>query len=52
MSEPEVLWTPSEERISRATLTRYQRWLAESRGLDFDGYQKLWQWSVDDLEGF
>src|SRR5947209_1888451 len=49
---PEVLWTPSPERIERATLTRYQRWLEEKRGLSFERYDELWRWSVDDLEGF
>ncbi|HUZ29834.1 MAG TPA: acetoacetate--CoA ligase [Solirubrobacteraceae bacterium] len=49
---PEVLWTPSAERIERATLTRYQRWLGEARGLSFADYDELWRWSVDDLEGF
>ena len=50
--KPEVLWTPLQERIERATLTRYERWLGETRGLEFDDYQALWQWSVEDLEGF
>ena len=49
---PEVLWTPSEERIERATITRYEQWLAESRGLRFGSYEELWRWSVSDLEGF
>ena len=49
---PEVLWTPSEERIERATITRFARWLGETRGLEFEDYQALWRWSVDDLEGF
>ena len=52
MAEPEILWTPSPERIERATLTRYARWLQETRGLRFDGYSELWRWSVDDVEGF
>ena len=52
MAEPEVLWTPSPERIERATLTRYARWLEETRGVRFDGYSDLWRWSVDDIEGF
>ena len=26
MSEPELLWKPSQERIDRSTLARYQRW--------------------------
>ncbi len=52
MNEPELLWTPSEERVERAELTRYQAWLAESRGLRFGSYEQLWQWSVDDLAAF
>ncbi|MDQ4041533.1 MAG: acetoacetate--CoA ligase, partial [Actinomycetota bacterium] len=48
----ELLWSPSEERIEGATLTRYTRWLAQTRGLSFDGYGELWEWSVGDLEAF
>jgi acetoacetyl-CoA synthetase len=47
-----LLWTPSEETIERANVTRYERWLAERRGLRFDSYDELWEWSVRDLEGF
>jgi acetoacetyl-CoA synthetase len=50
--QPEVLWTPSAERIERAWLTRYQEWLSSQRGLEFEDYQELWRWSVDDLDGF
>jgi acetoacetyl-CoA synthetase len=50
--QPKPLWEPSEAMRERATLTRYQAWLAEHRGLGFDSYDALWQWSVDDLEGF
>ncbi len=52
MSEPELLWTPSAERVQRATLTRFQDWLEQTRGLRFDGYDELWRWSVSDLEAF
>jgi acetoacetyl-CoA synthetase len=52
VAEPKLLWTPSEERIERATLTRYQRWLGEKHGLEFEGYHDLWRWSVFDLEAF
>jgi len=52
MTEPELLWTPSAERIEQATITQYQAWLERERGLRFDSYDELWQWSVDDLEGF
>jgi acetoacetyl-CoA synthetase len=49
---PELLWRPSEARIARSNLTAYRRWLAETRGLGFPGYQELWEWSVTDLDGF
>jgi len=49
---PEPLWVPSAERIERSGFTRYRRWLARTRGLDFDGYQALWRWSVTDLATF
>jgi acetoacetyl-CoA synthetase len=52
MSEPEVLWTPSEERIERATLTRYQAWVEQRHGLSLQSYEELWRWSVDNLEDF
>jgi acetoacetyl-CoA synthetase len=50
--EVQVIWRPSAERIERATLTRYTRWLEQTRGLRFASYAELWQWSVDDLESF
>jgi len=49
---PPVLWEPSPERIERATLTRYQRWLEERLGRSFGSYDELWAWSVEDVEGF
>ncbi|MBS1861951.1 MAG: acetoacetate--CoA ligase [Actinobacteria bacterium] len=48
----EAIWQPSPERVERARLTRFTAWLAAERGLRFDTYQQLWQWSVDDLDGF
>lgn len=51
-TEAELLWTPTPERAERATVTRYQRWLSDTRGLSFDDYDALWQWSVDDLPAF
>jgi acetoacetyl-CoA synthetase len=45
----DLLWEPSEERIERATMTRYMGWLKDERGLEFDDYAALWEWSTDDL---
>ncbi len=51
-AEPETLWTPSSERVAASRIRAYMEWLRDERGLDFDRYQTLWQWSVDDLEAF
>jgi acetoacetyl-CoA synthetase len=48
----EPMWAPSPERVERANLTRYLRWLGDRRGLRFAAYDELWRWSVDDLDGF
>jgi len=47
-----LLWEPTAEAIESTNLTAYQRWLAKERGLRFEGYHDLWQWSVDDIEAF
>jgi len=52
VAAPPILWTPTPDRIAAATITRYREWLNETRGLALEGYGDLWQWSVDELEGF
>jgi acetoacetyl-CoA synthetase len=51
-STGELLWGPSAELVERSRLAEFMRWLERERGLSFGGYDELWQWSVDDLEGF
>jgi acetoacetyl-CoA synthetase len=47
MSEaPQILWTPSAERVERSNMTAFAR----ARG--HADYDALWRWSIDDLEGF
>jgi acetoacetyl-CoA synthetase len=48
----EVLWTPPADARETTQLGRYLEWLRETRGIDHAGYDELWRWSVDDLEGF
>jgi len=50
--EPQLLWEPSDAWVARTTLTRYTDWLGSERGLSFGSYEEVWQWSVDDLQGF
>lgn len=44
---PPPIWTPTPEFASASVIADYQRWLARSRGLRFDGYDALWRWSVE-----
>jgi len=48
----ELLWEPSAESVERSTMTRYMRWLADERGLEFGDYESLWRWSASDIEDF
>ncbi|HEY6731628.1 MAG TPA: acetoacetate--CoA ligase [Solirubrobacterales bacterium] len=48
----ELLWEPSIELVERSRMVEFMRWLERERGLSFAGYPELWQWSVDDLDGF
>ena len=49
---PPVLWAPDEARVERATITRYARWVAETRGAQTSSYDELWRWSVTEIERF
>ncbi|MFN8160963.1 MAG: acetoacetate--CoA ligase [Solirubrobacterales bacterium] len=51
-SKGELLWEPSAGMVERSRMREYMGWLAAERGLRFDGYPDLWEWSVGDLEGF
>ncbi|MQF86383.1 MAG: acetoacetate--CoA ligase [SAR202 cluster bacterium] len=50
--EGKVLWEPSVTRKNSTNLFQYQNWLSESRNLQFDSYNDLWQWSVDQIPEF
>lgn len=48
----DVLWAPTADQVAFPRLAAYMRWLESSKDLHFDGYQALWQWSVDEVETF
>ncbi len=48
----EVLWTPPADLRETTEIGRFMTWLETERGLEFDGYEGLRRWSVEDLEGF
>jgi acetoacetyl-CoA synthetase len=48
----EPLWTPTAERIERATITDFHRRLAAEHQVEPLDYPTLWRWSVDRKEVF
>ena len=60
--KPEIIWMPSPEYIRTTNIANYVEWLNKNKGLEFKvsddplknivNYKKLWEWSVNDLEGF
>lgn len=51
-SSDQPIWTPTAQTISGSGMAAYMSWLERERGLRFDTYHELWQWSVDRLEDF
>ena len=47
-----VLWTPSNEQIKNANLTKYMNFLGEESNLKFKNYDELWKWSINYREDF
>ncbi|MEZ0340710.1 acetoacetate--CoA ligase [Mycobacterium sp. pV006] len=45
-------WTPTDDDIARARITDFARFVEKRTDVTFDDYRALWQWSVDDLDGF
>jgi acetoacetyl-CoA synthetase len=52
MQPGDILWTPAGDWRQTTTLGRFMTWLEERKGLEFEDYDALWQWSVADLDGF
>ncbi len=51
VTEGDILWQASDDRLSKAVVTDFLAFLAE-RGHVFDDYAALHHWSVTDLDGF
>ena len=50
--EGDLLWEPSERLVKNANITAYMKWLKAKKGLDFDSYDRLWDWSVTAIDDF
>jgi acetoacetyl-CoA synthetase len=51
-NEPRILWQPSAEFIADSNMRAYMNWLAENRGLHYETYDQLWNWSVAQVADF
>lgn len=51
MPAGKLLWEPEPSFAKKTNIAAYMKWL-EGRGQKFSGYDQLWSWSVEDLEGF
>ncbi len=45
------MWQPDSAFVRKTNFAAYMKWL-EKRGHGFGQYDELWNWSVQDLEGF
>lgn len=52
ITEGTLLWEPSEKLKREANITDYMAWLKQERGLKFNDYNTLWQWSVANIGDF
>jgi acetoacetyl-CoA synthetase len=46
------MWIPSPERVQATEMARFRAWVGARHGLEIEGYEGLWRWSVDELEQF
>src|SRR5664279_3464423 len=49
---PEILWTQTPERVTRAAITEFSAFVAARTGSDLADYAALWEYSTHDLTGF
>lgn len=52
MENSEILWMPSQVVQRDSNLQHFIRWLNTQKGLSFENYERLWEWSVEDIPAF
>ncbi len=50
--QQKTLWKPKTSFINNSNLKQFEQWLQNEKGLSFDNYEELWQWSIDQIEDF
>ncbi len=49
---PRVLWSPPSDASQTTAMGRFASQCSTRTGLDLSDYRSLWQWSVDNIDGF
>ncbi len=49
---PQLRWKPTPDNIEHCHLHRYMQWLEQEKGLHFDNYHDLWEWSAREIGAF
>ena len=52
VEDGDIIYEPGPDVRRNSRIGRYMDWLADERGLTFDAYAELWQWSVGDIDAF
>ncbi len=52
INDGDIIYQPDPTVRHTSKVGRYMDWLAAERGLGFETYTDLWQWSVDDIDAF
>jgi len=46
------IWTPNTRDIEEANISAFYKWLNQTKGLQFDSYEEMWEWSCENIETF
>src|SRR5690625_4398419 len=52
VEEGQILWKPSAEVKRGAIITNFMNKLAKEKNIKLDTYEKLWEWSVNNVEDY
>jgi acetoacetyl-CoA synthetase len=52
MPRHRLLWSPTEEDVESANVTRFIEFVSEKRGIELAGYFDLYDWSISNIPAF
>jgi len=48
----EPIWIPSIDRVKNSNMTAYMQFVRNNFAIDFNSYEELYNWSINDIEDF